>query len=202
MEIIIADDGSPEPASDVVDHEEFPWPVRICRMPSKINALNPCTPINRGVEMAAGQIIVLTNPEVVHKTPILRGMREELAKLGKRGYLAAACWSPDKGWWYCHSTLGPPEKNVGRGALPKEAGLHFCSMIRKSFYDEVGGFSEEYRDGQAYEDNDFLWKLNQAGANFAIADDLVTEHRDAPRTIWPQGGAARNRRIFEARWGT
>lgn len=163
-------------------------------------ALNPSVPFNRGVAAARGDILVLTNPEVVHTRAILGGMLETLTALGPKGYVAAACWSPKAGWWYCHSQLGPRPKERGRGAMPEGSGFHFCSMLRRSLFDEVGGFSEEYRDGQGYEDNDLLWKLHAAGAHFAIRDDLVTEHVDCPRTAWPVGGAARNREIFEGKW--
>ncbi len=194
LEIIIVDDGSPEPA-EVTD--KFPWPVRIVRLPDKTTALNPCTAFNRGVEVSRGDVLVLTNPEVIHRAPILAGLRELLTP---KGYVAAACWSEKHRWWFCHSTLMPPAESVGRAEMPEGAGLHFCSMINRAFYDEIGGFSEEYRDGQGYEDNDLLWKLDDAGARFSIADDLVTDHHDCPRSEWPAGGAERNRAIFESKW--
>lgn len=197
IEIIVVDDGSPERAEV---EGAFPWPVRIVRLPAKEIAQNPCTAFNKGVLAAVYDLIVLTNPEVVHRTPILRGMDTELARLGPKGYVAAACWGVKLKWWFCHSTDEPPDQNVGRGRKPIGAGFHFCSMLNRSLYEEIGGFSEEYREGQGYEDNDFLWKLHKAGARFQIADSLVTDHMPCPPTRWPTGGAARNRAIFEARW--
>lgn len=193
-EIVIVDDGS-------WDLPEGIEGTLICfSLPKKEAAMNPCVPFNRGVEASSGEFVVLTNPEVMHTKPILDEMRGECEKLGPKAYVAAACWSPAKQWWYCHSELQPKPKGVGRAKMPAGAGLHFCSMLRRSFYDEIGGFSEEYRDGQAYEDNDFLWKLHDAGAVFSIRDDLVTEHLDCAKCEWPKGGAERNRRIFERKW--
>ncbi len=180
--------------------ELFPWPVKIVRLPGKDVALNPCVAFNAGVAASSGEFVALTNPEVLHRSPILPAMRLELAALGRKGYVAAACWGLKAGWWYCHSTDMPPDAEVGRAAMPQGAGLHFCAMLHRAFYDEIGGFDEAYRDGQGYEDNDLLWKLQAAGASFKIADDLVTDHLDCPRTEWPAGGAARNRAIFEAKW--
>lgn len=196
LEIIVVDDGSPDKA--VIDPGEYPWPVNVIRLPDKAEAKNPCVAFNVGVKATKADIILLTNPEVVHRTPILVLMRDELRLMGRKGYIAAACWG--KGMWYCHSTDEPPDEKVGRAKRPSGSGFHFCSMLHRSLYEEVGGFSEEYRDGQAYEDNDFLWKLHKAGAVFSIKDDLVTEHLSCPRTIWPKGGAERNRAIFEAKW--
>lgn len=198
IEIVIADDGSPEPATVV---GEFPWPVRLVRLPTKAAALNPCTAFNAGVAASSGDVLVLTNPEVVHRAPILVDMLEQLIRLGPKGYVAAACWGVKKEWWYCHSTKMPAPEEVGRAKMPEGAGLHFCAMLSRRLYEEVGGFSEEYRDGTGYDDNDLLWKLHVAGARFHIADHLVTDHYDCPRTQWPRGGAARNRAIFESKWG-
>jgi GT2 family glycosyltransferase len=193
IEVVIVDDGSPQPARI---NGGYPWPVRVIRLADKEHALNPCTPINIGVKESDGDIILLTNPEVIHQTRLVLEMANSL---GERDYPAASCWSVSGNRWYCHSTDEPLSN--GRAKMPEGAGLHFCTMIRKSFFNEIGGFDEAYREGQAYDDNDFLWKLHEAGANFSIRDDLVTQHMDCPRCNWPKGGLDRNRRIFEAKWG-
>ena len=193
--VLVVDDGSPEPARI---GDKFPWPVSIIRLPGKTQALNPSVPFNVGVAASHGYIIVLTNPEVIHREAILPAMRDRLNDLGPKGYVIAACMGP--GWWYCHSTDMPSDNSVGRSPTPPGSGFHFCSMLRRSLYDEIGGFSEEYRDGQGFEDNDFLWKLHKAGAKFEICDDLVTDHFPCPRSNWVKGGGARNKAIFEKAW--
>lgn len=158
-------------------------------------------PFNAGVSKAYGEKLVITNPEVLHRGPILAQMSAALDDLGENGYVAAACQA-DSGVWYCHSTLMPSDKKMGRAPSPPGAGLHFCAMLHASFYNDIGGFSEEYRNGQAYDDNDFLWKLHAAGAKFKILDECVTEHVACERCAWPKGGLARNRKIFEDKWPT
>ncbi len=195
LEIIIVDDGSPEPP-EIGDG--FPWPVRLVTLPPKPHALNPCVPLNRAVARSKGEIIVLTGPEVIHRARILAVMRDKLGQLGPKGYVGAACWGGQ--WWYCHSTLMPAPETVGRTKMPEGAALHFCSMLYREFFDDVGGFDEQYRDGQGYEDNDFLWSLHKYGARFAICDDLITDHLPCPRSQWPAGGAERNKAIFEHKW--
>lgn len=195
LEIIVVDDGS----------HDF-WIGKDCsgmifvHLPVKDVALNPCVPFNYGVAVSSGEFIVLTNPEVRHTKTILTEMMAECERLGPNAYVAAACWSPAHKWWFCHSTLEPHDASVGRAPKPKGAGFHFCSMLRRSLYDRIGGFSEEYRDGQGYEDNDLLWKLERAGTRFKIMDDLVTEHVECPRCEWPKGGHERNRLIYERKW--
>lgn len=193
--MIVVDDGSPEPAS--LDFET-PWPVHIVRLPDKRVALNPCVAINNGVRRSSGDVLLLTNPEIVHCTPILDGMLAELVALGRKGYVAASCWGGR--FWYCHPTAEPPATSLGRAPVPVDAGLHFCAMLYRDLFEEVGGFTESYRLGTGYEDNDFLWKLYEAGARFKKCGDLVTDHIRCPRTEWPAGGAERNRRVFNSRW--
>lgn len=194
IEIIIVDDGSPEP-TEIAD--DYPWPVRVIRLPKKDTALNPCVPLNIGVANANGDVIVITNPEVMHRTPILGPLRAELESLGPQGYVAAACWG---GWWYCHSYQMPPHHLVGRAKMPEGAGLHFCSVLYRGLFDAIGGFTEAYRAGQGYEDNDFLWKLHKAGARFKICDHLVCDHVPCPRSEWPSEGAKRNKQLFDQTW--
>ncbi len=194
FEIIIVDDFSPLPIPYM---EDFPISIQIVHIhKEKRIAMNPCVPINQGVWAANGNIILLTNPEVIHRSPILFDMADRLELLGPKGYIAAACWYTDLEIFICHTTL---DKAKGRAPIPKGAGLHFCSMMYKDFFDEVKGFDEDYREGQGYEDNDFLWKLKIAGAQFEIADDLITEHPNT-RTEWPVGGLTRNKKIFYNKW--
>lgn len=178
----------------------LPADVTLVDLRRKDRALNPCVAINAGARAARGDVLMLTNPEVQHRTAILDGLLATLEEVGERGYVSAACWSPKHRFWFAHSTDMPRPEAVGRAPSPPGAALHFCAVLHRSLFDEIGGFSEEYRDGQGYEDNDFLWKLHAAGARFAIRDDLVTEHVDCPPSQWPPGGQARNRAIFEAKW--
>ena len=197
LEIVIADDGSED---GCIINVSYPWPVHVISMSEKTHALNPCVPINLAVKASNGYIIVLTNPESYHPTAILGGMLDELVKTGPRGYILASTWSVEHKRWYCHSSItSKVNATLGRLPLPKGSGLHFCSMMYRKFYDEIGGFDEDYRDGQGVEDNDFCWKLHEAGATFRMMDDLMVEHTSTP-TIWPAGGIARNSEIYRRKW--
>lgn len=197
IEVVIVDDGSKEVC--VLD-KNYPFMIRILYGPRKDHALNPCMPINEGVNASRGYVIVLTNPEIFHPTPILGGMLDELVKIGSKGYIIAAAWSVDHNKWYAHSSItSKANSSLGRLPLPKNSGLHFCTMMYRKFYDEVGGFDASYREGQGVEDNDFLWTLQQAGASFRMMDDLVVEHTSTP-TVWSAGGIERNSEIYRKKW--
>ena len=71
LEVILVDDGSPEPFKTA---KGYPWPVKVIRLPAKDVPKNPCVPINRGVKESAGKVIVLSNPEIIHDKPVLSEM--------------------------------------------------------------------------------------------------------------------------------
>jgi glycosyltransferase involved in cell wall biosynthesis len=186
FEIVICDDGSPIP----VRAEG----CKVVSLPMKGHALNPCVPINRAVAASSGDVIVLTNPEVEHRSPILQAMAEGL---GEDDYVMAAC-RDESGVWLCSSHVLPGGN--GRGPMPPGSGFHFCAMLHRSLFDRAGGFDEDYRGGQAFDDNDWLFRLQRAGARFRMRDDLVVWHHRVP-CAWPEGGHERNRRLFEVKWG-
>lgn len=186
LEIVICDDGSPIPV-------RAPG-CRIVTLPVKDYALNPCMPMNRAVAHARGDILVLTGPEIEHRTAVLSAMA---ADLGPDDYVIAACRDVS-GRWLCASHIRGGED--GRGAMPLGSGFHFCAMLHRSLFARAGGFDEHYRAGQAYDDNDWLFRLARAGAQFRLRDDLVVWHHRVPCT-WPVGGRERNRLLFDRIWG-
>ena len=157
-------------------------------------ALNPCVPLNAAVNASSRPVVVLTNPGALVTAEHLEKM---LAEIDDDTYVAAACRSED-GRWLCHSTVRGGEH--GRGPMPEGSGFHFLAVLTRDLWDKAGGFDEDYREGQAYEDNDFLWRLQRAGAKFKILDDVVINHTRST-TVWPTGGLERNRELFRQKWG-
>ena len=190
LEIALCDDGS-----SWILETHIMCGVRHVHLPYKTMALNPCVAINAAVNHSTRPVIVLTNPG----TEIPAGALEQmLAELDENTYVAAACRDIDTGRWLCHSTVKGGE--YGRGPMPEGSGFHFLAMLTRSLWDKAGGFDEDYREGQGFDDNDFLWRLYRAGAKFKVLDDVVIEHKRST-TVWPEGGLARNRALFERKWG-
>lgn len=187
FEIVVCDDGSPVPVRA--------FGCRIVSLPVKNHGLNPCVPINRAVAVSTGGVIVITNPEIEHRTPILREMRHDL---GSSDYVIAACRDVT-GTMLCGSEVKGGEN--GRGPIPQGAGFHFCAMLHRSLWDKAGGFDEAYREGMCFDDNDWLFRLQAAGARFKMRDDLVVWHHRVDRPPWPEGGWERNRQLFQSKWG-
>lgn len=198
VEVIIIDDGG----NDIQEKDflHIPIPLRIIHCGDKKVAKNPCIPINIGVKKAKGEIILLTNPEIIHLSRILPVMKNTLKESGETGFVSAACWDVDRQKWLSHTSITPMQnRRMGRENIPKNSSLHFCALMYKSFFKKVGGFHEAYREGQGYEDNDFLWKLDEAGGVFATLDKCVVHHFNS-KTHWPIDGLQKNKKIYEERW--
>ncbi len=196
IEISLCDDGSGVLLQRNVD-VRFPFLVR--RMKKKLGALNPCIPINRAVEQSTGDLILLTSPEIVHRTPILEAMRSRI--LDSKDYVIAACWDVEQEKWLSHSTM--QGKGNGRMPFPKGTGFHFCVMFTRELWELAGGFDEGYRKGQGCDDNDWLWRVENVGARFIMLDECVVDHyKDGgARCRWPPGGLKRNKQLLTHKWG-
>jgi GT2 family glycosyltransferase len=197
LEVILVDDGSPEPYVPPV----MPFPLVIVRLQKKYVPLNPCTPINEGAKYARGEYIAISNPEILHLDPVLEQMRNQIAADGPKTYVLAACWCPEQRRWHCHTSQQRRNDSDVGAYLPTGANYHFMAMMHRSLWEETGGFDEDYRDGAGYDDPDFVRRLHKAGANFVIRDDLVVLHpRKGARADWTAEMNQRNRQVFLSKW--
>lgn len=76
-------------------------------------------------------------------------------------------------------------------------------LVRKTVFEEVGGFDEQYVYG--YEDVDFGLKLREAGyknylcpACIAYHYEFGTQSKDIPKEVWQR--RSRNMHIFKTKW--
>jgi Glycosyl transferase family 2 len=196
MEMIVVDDGSPSP---YVLPDGMPWPTRVIHLEPKMVPKNPCVPYNIGVADSDGDLIAISNPEILHKMPVLGEMAEAIDD--DKTYVLAAAWCQEQRRWHCHSNMNRGNDNDVGAYLPKGTNYHFMGMMRRELWEAAGGFDEEYRDGAGYDDPDFVRRLHKAGAKFLIRDDLIVEHpRNGARADWTAEGYARNRALFMSKW--
>lgn len=196
MEVVIIDDGSETP---YYAPPGMPWPVHVIRMPRKAGPLNPCLPINIGVQCSSGRVLAISNPEIVHRTAVL----PELVKsLETADYVTAACWCPETSRWHAHSNRTPLYADRTEVKMPAGAQYHFLAIVSRETWDACGGFDNDFRGGAGYDDNDFLLRLDRIGASFAIRDDLVVDHsRAGAHAAWTPHMFERNRKLFLSKWG-
>ena len=184
-ELSICDDGSPEPAVRPESDR-----LILTHLPRKTIPLNPCRPLNVAVARSQGSLIVLTNPEIEHREPVLQAMAAMLTD--PMDYVTCGCWDSRNVW-----LAGPLTDYGKRGRLPVPAGahFHFCAMFTRTLWQEAGGFDEDYRNGHGCEDNDWLWRAWEAGANFKYCPKTV--YHTPSRVSW---GLPHNSTLFYRKW--
>ncbi len=137
---------------------------------------NPSALFNEAAEAAHGKFLILTNPECMHKTNILKGFDEELDK-NPDAYIVAACIGADDcllsvdqmlaadGYWYVHSEI----RNIR---------CHYCAVISKDNYGKVGGFDQTFCKGVCFEDDDWRLSVLKVGIELVSRDDLIVVHQN------------------------
>jgi hypothetical protein len=160
-------------------------------------SINSCCKYNRGVGRASGNIILLSNPEIWHNHDSIEILDNQDFE---NNYFVFDCESidiyedPEKGlshkWnqWYQHESINRL--------------YHFYSAISKENYIKTGGFDERYRFGLAYEDDNFVRRVNQAGIKFVTVTTPVShiEHDRSYNT--PQEELDRLRAVNQKLWSS
>ena len=189
VEIIIVDDGSPEPLGTIDG-------AKVIRLPYKTVGLSPVIPINIGIEYAAHDLIAISLPEVRHQSPVLYSMREVCEE---DTYVMSRCWCDGTSRWLSAPDVEPPEGQQHH--KPVGVGFNFCVMFRRQLWSKIGGMSREYRNGSHFDDTDFAHKIKKSGAALRWVDDVVIHsRRDGARAPWVPGGWAVNHAIFASKW--
>jgi hypothetical protein len=80
----------------------------------------------------------------------------------------------------------------------------FCVALRRAMIDELGPLDEAYGVGY-FEDDDYCMRAARAGWKMVVADDVFIHHHHSA-SFQALGNAAseqmaRNRQLFESRWG-
>lgn len=175
-EIILVDNGSDDPAALAYFEELAKRPnIRVLRddRPFNYAALN-----NAAVAQAKGELVALVNNDIEVITPDWLSEMVSIALQPGVGAVGARLWYPDMtlqhagvilgiGGIAAHSHRGMPSGREGYGG---RAGLiqsfsavtAACLVIRKSIYEQVGGF-DEVNLQVAFNDVDFCLRLREAG---------------------------------------
>lgn len=143
--------------------------------------INPCIPFNIGFKEIKGDIVIIQNPECKHIGDVMKKSLE----ITDNEYFSFACYSLDKETtynkvdfeilnvaatmdgqlsWYNHSIYRPK-------------GYHFCSVITKKNLEILKGFDPRYSFGLAYDDDEFLFRVNKKGIQVKIIDYPFVAHQ-------------------------
>jgi GT2 family glycosyltransferase len=172
--IVVVDNGSQEPDALELLRAYAADGITVLRDDSPFNfsALN-----NRAVATLSAEFVCLLNNDVEVVTP---GWLEEMVSLAARpgvGAVGARLWFPDRTLQhgglilgiagfagYAHRRLPAGETGYAHRAVVHQAFSALtaaCLVVRRSLYNEVGGFDEEL--AVAFNDVDFCLRLRDAG---------------------------------------
>jgi GT2 family glycosyltransferase len=149
--------------------------------------------MNAAVRASIGDVIVLTNPEVEHREPVLDEMLALLET--ENDYVVAPCIDADG---TVLAGRGVDYSAAGRLPVPQGAHFHFAALLRRDLFERVGGFDPSFRQGRGCEDNDWLWSLHAAGARFRLSETPVYHYR-TPHVYEVSGESNRDR--LQRKWG-
>jgi GT2 family glycosyltransferase len=159
--------------------EKYESKIRIVCAVDPKESFCPSSKYNLGVRMSSGTHIMLTNPEIPHNFNLF----DEIDKIDfKNTYLVCSCASVttlvDRGTFF-NSDLGFSlwyQHSVHRNAL-----YHFCTIISKENYNKIGGFDERFSKGIAFDDDNFVKRVQKNGLDIITRDDLYTYHIEHQR---------------------
>jgi len=184
IEVVIVED-SKNFSSDLLHNtllgyiKDYENKVSILHVVDPKESFCPPSKYNIGVKMAAGNIIMITNPETPHNFDLFEKLdKEDLTSK----YIICGCVSVklkrDRGdyfksdfeffQWYQHSV----HRNVR---------YHFCSVISKDNYNKIGGFDERYCAGFSFDDDNFLKRIENSSLSIEARDDLFVSHIEHDR---------------------
>ncbi len=200
LEVILIDDASVEEHSIKEIDSLFP------ELKFKTHFFNyeekwwlcPVIPLNKGISMATGDVVVLLcgecmligdvildikqrikpNDYLVYATLSLT--KEETHNISSLSYSEVLNLNPEGHMWYQHS-------------VHHNSQLNFCTAICKSDLDELGGFDERYGWGVDFGDVDFLQRIKRKGMNITSIDNPLTYHQHHEKVIYIETAERRHK---------
>lgn len=207
VEIIVVDASSTDMPDAVCDLWDAHY-VRIdpyksdLEVPKEVN-INPCLQQNVGIQMAGGDIIIMTSPEVVFAketlTDIVMAMQPGTSVYAKVFEPTDMGWfpvSPDDWTYDILNALphGIPYNFDIQGNNKLSA--YFLGAFWHDTIDQIRGIDEQYIKGIAWEDEDF--GLRMASIDRPVyREDIIGVHLHHPRTYQVQHRIDLNMAIME-----
>lgn len=130
---------------------------------------NPSRALNIGVLYAKNDNIIITSPEVIPKTNVLKQLKEEIGN----NIICQVFDTNDQG----KITISLVNSKF-RSGTPC---MYFLALFNKKDIETINGWDENFMTGYAWEDDDFGRRFVRAGLQFKVRDDIQAIHQFHPR---------------------
>lgn len=220
LEISIYEDGStPDQKLEPEMFSKYSFPVIYQYGEQRDLPACPVMAINRAAEKCAGDIICIQSAEVYHLDPVLK----EIDGYGDKFWVApnialdkdtSGIFLSEGFIWdiskiqecsiISKSYINPaPEIRWTAHPSYKPTPLSQFMAIPRGTWEKIGGFSEQYANGNSYGDQDILMKLIHAGYEYKWLQGNVIHlyHGENYCSEYQIKAGIKNRRIFEKKWG-
>ncbi|MCA9323338.1 MAG: glycosyltransferase [Planctomycetes bacterium] len=179
FEVVIVDDGSPQPLAPAIGDCNPPFRVRLIRQDNA----GPATARNRAIAVARADELLILNADAIADPGLVAGHLEaretlgpEVAILGAFPFSAAARQSPFVRLLEANHALFAYDQIVP-GNPSEWIFFWTCNLsVRRNHVLAVGGFDEGYRE-PICEDVDLGWRLyRDRGVQVVYRPDLICQH--------------------------
>lgn len=141
--------------------------------------------LNIGVRNAKFPHIIITSPEVIPLTPVLKQL-ESLLGSNVVCQVFDENQNGDRSW-----------SLVNHRPLSRTPGYYFLAMFNKVDIEKINGWDEEFMKGYAYEDADFGNRWVRANLPFMVRCDIQAVHQYHPREETLSEGGPINLKRYE-----
>ena len=209
LEIIVVDDGSPEPLMEALGGIDG---VRVVRNASNLGFVETC---NRGAAEATGHYLLFLNNDTEVQPDALTALWNAITTLPDAGVVGAKLVFPDGRLQEAGAYLRPDgaAEMIGLWDDPQRPRYNFtrevgycsgaCLLIERDLFATIGGFDPEFAPAYC-EDSDLCYRVRRAGRRVYYEPRAVVHHRlsasmqDSP--IDKAAVIATNQRKFLQRW--
>lgn len=181
LEIIVVDDGSPEPVAQVLSQLSFDLPLKLLRQEPNRGRGSAC---NLGVSQARGDLVLLVDSDMEVAPDLIENHLAGYAFPGcvaTRGEYYSAPFVKKNRWFrYLDNPDRGPRKWARQAAagapLPFQFVLTGNLSIRRDVFLELGGFDENMTH-YGGEDTEFAYRLTHSGKGKVVyCPEAVTYH--------------------------
>jgi GT2 family glycosyltransferase len=179
-EVILINDASTDGTAEFLD--KLSGPYRALHNPER---LSYAAGMNRGAELARGEILCLLNNDLVFAPNWLAPMLKALEQFPNAGFVGNVQKNPATG---AYDHMGIVFDEMGRpyhfgkyfrfrpfnGVTEWQAVTAACCLIRKQVFFDAGVFDENYKNG--CEDTDLCLRLGAMGFHHYVANASVIGH--------------------------
>lgn len=134
--------------------------------------------LNKLIGLSAGQIIARMDADDISEPERLSLQLKHMKKTASGLVFSHAYYIDEKGSMICNM-FTPKEKLALKLLDTKNYLIHPTAMIKRSVFEEFGGYNETFRHGQDWE----LWKRVASRANISILELPLLRYRMNPNSI-------------------